>query len=330
MTTYAVYISVSNDGDIFFERTWLSAYSLKRHNPTMKVVCMVDEDTYRTVLAGKRKKSREVIDSFDVVGLPGHLSQRAKSRWIKTNLRRLLKGTFLFIDSDTVVCEDLSAIDGFESELMMVRDAHLPLLESIDGKFSRRLAERVYGRKLESDDYFNSGVVYAKDTPAVHDFFDRWHQYWEEGARRGCDTDQQALAFAVQDVPHFVTEMDGIYNAQVRCSVKYIYKGKILHFFTGGDVLDRSHYFMRDDVYWRIKAEGGISRDVGRMVDDCKSLFDQCSYILVGTELEIKSDVTFRVLYLLKSYYPKIFKMFRLAACLINMLLTKLVFKRAR
>lgn len=328
MDLYAVYVVISQPTDVFFERMWLSAYSLKRHNPKMKVVCMVDDATYRGIQTTYRGKSQEVVDHFEIIDLPEGLSQRAKSRWIKTNLRSLLEGDFLFIDSDTVVCDDLSELEMQKAELMMVLDYHLPLNEHKDGKVIKQVCEHVFGRKLTTDDYFNSGVIFAKDTPGVHRFFDLWHQYWLEGTRRGCETDQKSLAFAVLDNPGVVRELDGIYNSQIRNSVRYLCRGKILHFFTGGDYVSLNHPFMADDVYLKIKEDEGISEKLKQQVDDCKSLFDVQSYIMTGTELKIKNTASYRVLLLLRVYFPLLFKINNMMACLLNVILTRMCLRK--
>lgn len=327
MELYAVYVVISQPTDVFFERMWLSAYSLKRYNPKMKVVCVVDDATYRGVQTTIRGKAQEVVDHFEIVDLPDGLSQRAKSRWIKTSLHRLLKGDFLFIDSDTIVCDDLSEMNAFDSELLMVRDYHLRLSEHKDGKAIRQVCERTFGRKLATDDYFNSGVILARDTPAVRQFFDQWHTCWQEGMGRGCETDQKSLAFVVQDNPGVVSEMDGIYNAQIRYSVKYLCRGKILHFFTGNDSISVSHPFMSDEVFLQMKKEG-ISDRLRRQVDDCKSLFDVQSYIMTGTELEIKNNASYRVLLLLRVYFPQLYKINNMMACLLNVILSKMCIQR--
>ena len=304
MELYAVYVVISQPTDIFFERMWLSAYSLKKYNPKMKVVCLVDDATYRGVQTTYRGKSQKVVDHFEIIDLPEGLSQRAKSRWIKTNLRSLLKGDFLFIDSDTVVCDDLSELELQKAELMMVLDYHLLLNEHKDGKLIRHECEQVFGRKLTTDDYFNSGVILARDTPEVHRFFDMWHKYWLEGVRRGCETDQKSLAYVVQDNPGVVRELDGIYNAQIRYSV------------------------MADAVYLQMKEENGISENVKQQVGDCKSLFDVQSYIMTGVELEIKNNASYRVLLLLRIYFPILYKINNMMACFLNVMLTKMCLKK--
>lgn len=328
MDLYAVYVVISQPTDVFFERMWLSAYSLKRHNPKMKVVCMVDDATYRGIQTTYRGKSQKVVDHFEIIDLPEGLSQRAKSRWIKTNLRSLLKGDFLFIDSDTVVCDNLSELERQKAELMMVLDYHLPLDEHEDGKAIRQTCEQVFGRKLTADDYFNSGVILARDTPLVHQFFDQWHKSWQVGVSRGCETDQKSLAFVVQDNPGVVRELDGIYNAQIRYSVRYLCRGKILHFFTGGDYVSLNHPFMADDVYLKIKVDEGICEKLKQQVDDCKSLFDVQSYIMTGTELEIKNTASYRVLLLLRVYFPLLFKINNMMACLLNVILTRMCLRK--
>lgn len=85
---------------------------------------------------------------------------------------------------------------------------------------------------------------------------------------------------------------------------------------------------MADDVYLKIKVDEGICEKLKQQVDDCKSLFDVQSYIMTGTELEIKNTASYRVLLLLRVYFPLLFKINNMMACLLNVILTRMCLRK--
>ena len=194
MRTKAVYVVVSGETDVYFEQAWVSAWSLKHYNPGMEVECVVDPDTYDQVMGCYRRQALSVIDRLVRVEVPAQLGKKERSRWLKTSLRRHVEGDFLFIDTDTIVCDSLRDLDSLAGDVMMVRDHHCPFSEMTDAKYILQGIENTLGSRFTEDDYYNSGVIYTKDTPASHAFFEAWHAQWKEFHKQGVHTDQCSLA----------------------------------------------------------------------------------------------------------------------------------------
>lgn len=304
MKTKAVYVVVSSDSDIYFEQAWVSAWSLKHYNPDMWVECVVDQDTYQQIQNGYRKGASSVIDKFVCVNTPNTLSKKETSRWLKTKLRKLVDGDFLFIDTDTIVCDKLDDIDAFDCDVMMVPDSHCPLSQITSVKMIQDQCMRIAGRKLVDETYFNSGVIYCKDTPKSHQLYDKWHSLWQEACKKGVVFDQKPLALIIEGTD-YVQEMSGIYNCQVRFSVQYLADAKILHFYSDRSYYpDYTHPFFGVGIYQKIKELQEITDEIKALVLHGKSLFIAPTLLIGRDELDVRNSRAFSFLLRIRQHAP--------------------------
>lgn len=295
MRTKAVYVVVSGEADVYFEQAWVSAWSLKHYNPGMEVECVVDPDTYDQVMESYRREALSVIDRLVRVEVPAQFGKKERSRWLKTSMRQHVKGDFLFIDTDTIVCDSLQDLDNLEDDVMMVKDHHCPLSEMTDAKYIIQGIENTLGSRFTEDDYYNSGVIYTKDTPASHAFFEAWHTQWKEYHKKGVHSDQCSLAVLNARV-HTIKDLDDIYNCQIRLSVRFLHRAKIVHFFNNQSPQNRVHPFDTNEVYLQVKKDRKLTPAFQQMVLDCKSLFYSQTYILGGEERMMYDDYACRLL----------------------------------
>lgn len=303
MKTKAVYVVVSDDADVYFEQAWVSAWSLKHHNPRMEVECVVDTETYDNVIKGYRYKALNVIDRLVKVEVPKEYNKKLRSRWLKTSLREHVTGDFLFIDTDTVICDEIGEVDDLEGDLLMVKNGHCNLSESYEEGEIRRHYKKIFGENLTNDEYYNSGVILCKDMPQVHTFYKKWHDDWKHSVSKGYSIDQQALLHTNSRL-QLIREMDGIYNSQVRFSVLYLMKGKILHYFNNMLALNKACPFYDDSVYREVKLSKGLSPKLKELILHCKDAYLPMSYIVAGKELDIVYGESFRFLRYLYSKFP--------------------------
>lgn len=282
MKTKIVYVVVSNDKDIYLEQAWASAYSVKYYNPTAFITLVTDENTYNGIYSSTRKNVLQVVDEIFPVSLDDSLSNMERSRWIKTNLRNLIQGDFLFIDTDTLITGCLSEIDSWSFNIGAVLDYHcssknLPIIRNV-----QKCIKKIYGTALNNDTpYFNSGVLYVKDNESTRQFYKIWHGNWLKSRSCKILTDQQSLARTCDEYREYITPLDGIYNSQILLSVQYLYKAKIVHFFNPKEVDQILNPFCGKDVYNQIKKEGNLSSNLKQMILHCKEYFFSPS-ILIG------------------------------------------------
>ncbi|MCI6294228.1 MAG: putative nucleotide-diphospho-sugar transferase [Bacteroidales bacterium] len=313
MKTQAVYIAVSSERDCFFEQVWVSAWSLKYYNPQMRVCCCVDDRTYSNIQGTYRKNALEWIDDLVLIQVPDELPNRERSRWIKTNLRELVEGDFLFIDSDTVICGTLADIDNKHGDVMMVEDYHCNVSRYHHEKLLRKKLKKISGKPYKGNHYYNSGVILCRDTEKSHAFYALWHENWKKTLAKGVVTDQQSLAFTVEDFD-CVQPLDGMYNCQLRYSIKYLHKGVILHFFNCEYPLNTSHPFFLPSEYQTVKHDGGLTEDYKQRILNCKSLFEVDTCMAGGKETVFRRDYADVLLFDLYNHNPRVYAFINVCA----------------
>ena len=298
MKTKAVYIIESEETDLYFEQAWVSAWSLKHHNPDMSVTFVVDPDTYVNMHGCYRAKAMALTDDTLMVKVPEEYTCTARSRWMKTTLRKHVKGDYLFLDADTIVCGSLEELDKQEGDVAMVLDAHQRLSENCRRKVILQRVAEVAGREITTDKYYNTGVMLVKDTEPSHLLYDEWNKWWKTGMEKGLVTDQPSFAVAQQKYD-IVRQLDDIYHCQVKNSIKYLAEAVVIHFFCIGNATQAPNPFYNDKIYKRIKEYGELDKTLKSMVLTCKSQYELPTYVMSGKEIKIKNSSTFHLLELL-------------------------------
>lgn len=286
MRTQIVYVVVSGTESIYAEQAWASAWSLRQHTPNAHITLCCDEDTVKFIRQAL-PQMLNVIDELKSVAIDGSYTAMQRSRWLKTNLRRLIEGDFLFIDTDTLVTADLSGIDDMSCSIGAVADLHKPL----------------------SEGGFNSGVLYVKDDAAAHHLFELWHTQWKENATHGINFDQPAL-WAVCDAlgEGCITELGGEWNVQIELNINYLSSAKIVHFFRKFR-FESSHPFFNKEIYHQIRRDGGISDTTAHAILHCRQLFADRSVLIEGDDLFFMMDRPAAKLFFLFRKHRKIYNL---------------------
>ena len=105
MKTKLVYAVVSGEKDPYLSQAFVAVYSGRRYNPNAEILLVVDQDT-NDVLEMSLPNIKKYLDKVIVVNTPSDMSKMHRSRFLKTTLRKNIDGDFLYIDTDTVVCEE--------------------------------------------------------------------------------------------------------------------------------------------------------------------------------------------------------------------------------
>ncbi len=288
MKTKIVYCIVSNEKDIYLEQAWVSIYTLRKHNPDAEVILLIDKGTEDT-LTGKRAGIRGLVTEVLVVDTPAGFNAMQRSRYLKTNFRQFISGDLLFIDSDTVIGGSLAAIDDIEAEIACVPDAHKALdsYSQLVGLKAKIL--EIFGIDMnDATYYFNSGVIYVKDTKRTRDFFVDWYNQWKFSAfEKGCNFDQPALFATDKKNGYEIKELPGEYNCQLFLSLQYLHKGLILHFFNEKTSLRTKGFspFYTDEIYQRVKEDGGIKCDIKCILNDSSKWINTPSFFVSREQL---------------------------------------------
>lgn len=232
MRTKIVYVLVSKESDYYYEMLLLSLHSLRLHHPKgeAEVEVVMDEDTHQRLVDKKAEMLSDITPV--VVTIPQEYTVMQRSRYLKTQLRKLVKGDFLFLDCDTLVCDTLNEIDNLKADIAMAPDWNNTLNER--NQYAKGLCEKAGFYNLEGSPYFNSGVIFTRETSTSSSFFSDWHLWWLESIKRGVPQDQPALCKVNTDYNFIIQEIDGTWNCQEGCknAFRYVNRARILHYFT--------------------------------------------------------------------------------------------------
>lgn len=227
-----VYILTSNVKDYYYNQLMISLVSLRNQMPNQPVEVIMDQDTYET-LTGNRGDIFQYAEIVKV-NVDEKYSQKERSRYLKTSLRRYIEGDFLFIDCDTVICSDFSFFSD-ESFIAMTLDRNCLMSERDDkGKSIYEVGKRCGFNLDNCEKYFNSGVMWVRDTIETEEFFEDWHTYWKETLKIGMCVDQPSLNYVNYLKKNVINELDGKWNCQVTlrpAGVSYINDAYIMHYF---------------------------------------------------------------------------------------------------
>ncbi len=272
MNTQIVYTLISSEKDCFLEELWVSLHSLRLFHPEVKVMVLVDEPT--KVYMERFPKLCDMITEIVVVPVPEQYNAKQRSREIKTTVRNVIDGTYLFIDTDTVICKPLDAIDNLTYDIAAVPDGHIPLSELM---FSpTESIKNIFGVDISDSEYwFNSGVMYVADNEKTRAFYRSWNKNWTFSCfQKGQSQDQPALSVTNKEFGDLISKLDDIYNAQVAMSLKYFADAAILHWWHMSFIenQDYSPYFSLQ-IYKEVKENGGLTPHVEEVIRNCKQSF---------------------------------------------------------
>ena len=232
MKTKLVYVLTCAPEATYIEQALTSIWSARYHNPDAHIVLLVDDKTDQ-LLVGKRAEVLEYITEKVVVSFEDvNATMMYRSRWIKTQVRQLVKGDLLFIDCDTIVNKSLEEIDEVKAEAAAVPESNLPIADFHPSLYSsmKANAKKIGWDMAGEEYYYSSGVIYVKDIPMTHMMFQLWHQYWIQGGQIGINIDQPSLAKANIDCGHLIERIDNKWNCIMFTYPRHANEANILHF----------------------------------------------------------------------------------------------------
>jgi len=296
MKTKIVYCIVSDSTDYYYEQLLISLFSLRKHSPKAYVEVLCDDVTYST-FTGERAKLFEYCDIVTHIQAPDGWKKIERSRYLKTNLRNLTKGDYLFIDTDTVICRPLDAVDDLTCDLGAVYDVHLEraVEDSLSTYSERWLNQHAMMAKVDvfGMHHFNSGVLYAKDNTATHLFYERWNNLYQEFLKSGVKIDQLSFAVANHDSGNLIEPLCGTFNCQVHTQLakRFIDEAHIIHYICNCDNFIITSPWLLDVI----KETGTIPITVRRIINNPVEFFNHRSKILEGEKLEYLDSYLYNI-----------------------------------
>jgi len=229
MSPKIVYAVTSVGKDTYSVMTRISVASARLSCPGTRVMLACDE-----VSAREMEKTRDLllydVDEVMVVPTPeGNATYR--NRHIKTRLRTLLEGEFLFMDSDTIVRGDLSALNSIEGDIAAAPNHSADSLEAqIWDEDRDHLTQMGWS---VANTYFNGGLIFYRDTAAARALACEWHHRWAEGFRKtGRANDQPAFNASIAAMEIRVETLPHRYNAQFTMNQSSASEALVWHYYS--------------------------------------------------------------------------------------------------
>ena len=315
-----LYVLVSSPKDIYYELFLLSATSLKLLMPHSDIVLLCDSKTMKT-LTGKRSGYEKLVSKVITADAPSEMSQVEVSRWVKTSMRRLVSGDFLFIDCDTIITGELSSITSLGVQFAACLDKHF-LLDRHNKRNDIIEKEKLLGfNSWYSNRHFNSGVIFCVDTPEIHKIFNRWHELWLFGKSKNIVRDQISFNMAIYENSTYFTELDGTWNCQITFNgLPYLINSKIIHYFASDLTLHTSPFhFASEEISKKIKNTGTIPDETLELLKNPRSAFVSESRIIAGEDmLFVINSSFFEMILWIKQKIPYLFHFLNLLSSTIK------------
>ena len=273
-----VYVLTSTEKYLYYEQCLMSAFSLRYYMPDAEIIVLTDNKTAAT-FTGKRLEIKKYVSDIVSVDFPESAGNVERSRVLKTTIPEHIKGDFLFIDCDTIICESLSDIEELNFPIAAVLDGHVSLAEHKHRDyFLKREKKMGYIGTKKQGFHINSGVILYRDSEKSRDFFKKWHELWEYSFRVKHDHhDQGAFNEAFYRCGFGEIQLSGEWNCQIsQGGLEFLENAKIIHYFSseaaGKNYI--SYYKLADkSIQQRIKENGSIPEDIQKMILNPKFQF---------------------------------------------------------
>ena len=320
-----VYVLVSSENDLYYEQALMSLWSLRFRMPGAHVVVLCDDETEKS-FCGKRGALRELATEIRAVPFEPSVKKVERSRLIKTAIPDYVDGDFLYIDCDTIICDDLSSIENYEHAVAGVLDGHVPLNEHIHRDyFLKREKKSGYSGTKEMGFHINSGVILCRSGEEGRTFFKMWHELWEANFKKFSDHhDQGPFNETFYTLGLGNSLLPGEWNCQPsHGGLAFLGDAKIIHYFSSE--FSGKHYMpyykLADKaLQTRIKENGTIPDDIQEMILNPKFQFNLVHLVSDQRIVDImQSPLTF-TLADMKAKLPWLFRFFEVQTAFLRRL----------
>lgn len=310
MKTKIVYCLVSDSEDYYYEQLLISLCSLRKHNPEAKVEVVCDEKTFATL-----QNNRSSIFDYNIqvipVETPHDWAKWERSRYIKTNLRQLVQGNYLYVDTDTVICSSLESVDHLSCDVSAVFDSHLerplPRYSRCRHKSDHWIWDNAKKANIDITGlwHYNSGVMFVKDSEAAHKLYARWYDKYKEQLKYGVNVDQLPLLLANHEMKGIISPL----SPKLNCQVAHIEgrdllpEAHIIHYFPCQKTTLLSSPWIMDSI----KESGRINDSIQHIIDDPFLFFEKESFVAMGAAAELIKTPSLLTAYI---YSHNVFKLF--------------------
>ena len=215
------FVVTAKHSGLYGDMAAVAALSVRRLHPRTRIILVTDDSTAH-VIDRCSHALRNIVNEI-VVQPTGTHDPGVSSRYLRTILRQLIKGDYLYLDSDVVAVRPLDRGWPKRADLAMARDRNrrgitplaLPGIEKLHAKLAWEF----------------------RDTPAVHAFYTEWHRRWNQTLSLGMWQDQFSLNSASTTGIATIAILPNRDNWVTHSTAMLRGRARIFHFFasTHGD-----------------------------------------------------------------------------------------------
>jgi hypothetical protein len=228
-----VYVVTSEGRDIYSLMTRVSVASLRISNRHNKVIVVCDPNSATAMQRQRDPLLGEVDEWVTFKTTEGDAGFR--NRFLKTNLRNLIDGPYLFLDSDTLIRGDLSDLLSSGADIACAANhSKLGLEQQIWEEDKATLNAMEW--QTRDDVYVNGGVMFCNDTPSARRLAADWHRRWFLCYQRTESyRDQPALNAAIFATNANLEILPLRFNAQIKTAPETAADAVVWHFYASRD-----------------------------------------------------------------------------------------------
>jgi hypothetical protein len=225
--TCHILISDGPDSDAFCEMTYLTVSLCKRLYPNSRATVLTDERT--------ATNSPFDFDTLQIEPIPGEFTSNVeRSRYLKTTMRQLVEGDFVFLDSDALPLKPFDEITTHGAPFAAALDRNRESPDPVSPQWIVPFYDEL-SWYYPLDHYYNSGVMFMADSLAMREFSENWHNNWRLLLTHyGVYQDQPSLNHTLQEFDIDAYELPLTCNAMVDASPYFSRGAKIVHYFLRG------------------------------------------------------------------------------------------------
>lgn len=225
----AVYVITCKGRDNYSAMTRVSVASLRATNPGIKIAIICDEGS-ATAMRACDDPLLDEVDALSEFEAP-EANAVYINRYLKSKLRNLVEGQYLFLDSDMLIRGDLRPLFAYTTDIAGApnRSKADPTQQYLQGE---KDIITTMGWTVRNDLYLNGGLMLANDTPRARAFADAWHSYWLRSVSKTRSyRDQPALNAAIHDTGVGLGAVPREYNTQFSREPSLVPEARIWHYY---------------------------------------------------------------------------------------------------
>jgi hypothetical protein len=225
-----VFAITSQGNDFYSAMTRLAVASIRLSNPGFLITVACDSISDNAMRLVSDLLINEV-DIWQVINTPiGDSTFR--NRFVKTILRNIIEGPFLFLDSDILVRGNLSPIFKIDADIAGARNHSKELFKDQIWVKDQEILD-IMDWQVSDKFYINGGVMFYNDSPKAYQFAESWHKKWLE-VRNSTNSyrDQPALNASLKEINPKFQILEDKYNAQIKINAAVAWDAVIWHYYS--------------------------------------------------------------------------------------------------